>query len=607
MSSAPPSRVVEVCVFTVGLIALSTPAFAAGRPLAALSVAGTALAQPGLDDCDGDGRSDATELRTRLELGAADLLLARAAWSEPSGSTRDVVAIDVDHDGDVDLLTANAERGHVGLLENRSRRGAIEVIEVLRVPVSEQPDVVIAVDIDRDGDDDLLASARAPARVEVLANVGGSFEARDPLIPPASVADVAVADIDGDGVVDVAVADFNAESISVFRGALEGAFAVGRNWAAGGGPAALEVADLDGDGVLDIVAGVSSRRRDAIAVLRGVGGGAFATPESSFAVPGSDFRRIAVADLDGDGHRDLAAVSRSGHSVAVFHGLGGGRFRAAELVLDDSKQGRLLGAADLDADGDLDLLVGSWCVFPFVRILVNHGDATFAEGPSIEHALCGDSIASADVDGDGDIDLIARAPEDRLALFERASDGTYTRTDLLTLGETGEFHALADFDGDGLADVLATDSTGRAVLSRGFGSSAGGRFDAPRGIATVGHYASLRAGDFDGDGVPDDCEAPRFHRGDVDGDGRLSIHDAVFVFGFLFGGVALPRCLDAVDVDDDGAIRLTDGMRILAHLFLGGPAPALPGGAGGACGVDGDPRVVEGTLGCDEYAPCARR
>ena len=66
-----------------------------------------------------------------------------------------------------------------------------------------------------------------------------------------------------------------------------------------------------------------------------------------------------------------------------------------------------------------------------------------------------------------------------------------------------------------------------------------------------------------------------FVRGDVRGDGRVNLSDAVTVLLHLFRGQSL-GCRDAADVDDDGSIRLDDVLAILEYLFRGGQAPELP-------------------------------
>jgi hypothetical protein len=94
-----------------------------------------------------------------------------------------------------------------------------------------------------------------------------------------------------------------------------------------------------------------------------------------------------------------------------------------------------------------------------------------------------------------------------------------------------------------------------------------------------------------------------FHRGDPDGDGRLSVADAALLLLFLFLAGPAPGCLDAADADDDGRIDATDPVIILRWLFASGTAPAPPGPPPAPCGRD--PEGLGPGLGCDAYAGCA--
>ena len=91
-----------------------------------------------------------------------------------------------------------------------------------------------------------------------------------------------------------------------------------------------------------------------------------------------------------------------------------------------------------------------------------------------------------------------------------------------------------------------------------------------------------------------------FHRGDPDGDGGISVTDAVALLLFLFLSAPAPGCLEAGDIDDDGRIDTTDPIGILRWLFLEGSAPALPGAPPEPCGED----PPGSWLGCGTYMGC---
>ena len=85
-------------------------------------------------------------------------------------------------------------------------------------------------------------------------------------------------------------------------------------------------------------------------------------------------------------------------------------------------------------------------------------------------------------------------------------------------------------------------------------------------------------------------EAPveaTFKRGDVNGDGEVTLNDPVQLFDALFTRRRRLPCPDAADADDSGDVTLTDGVRSLNWLFLGRRASPAPGPL--SCGTDPTP------------------
>jgi hypothetical protein len=82
-----------------------------------------------------------------------------------------------------------------------------------------------------------------------------------------------------------------------------------------------------------------------------------------------------------------------------------------------------------------------------------------------------------------------------------------------------------------------------------------------------------------------------FRRGDPDGDGHVTISDAVATLRHLFSGEPV-LCEDAGDIDDDGLLTIADPIRLLEFLFRGGEAPSAP-----FPGLGGDTTADD--LGCN--------
>ena len=114
---------------------------------------------------------------------------------------------------------------------------------------------------------------------------------------------------------------------------------------------------------------------------------------------------VTAGDIDGDGWCDLYFAGLDGDNV-LYRNLGGWHFEditssagVACAGLDSS--GCVF--ADLDGDGDLDLVVNS--VMGGTHLFFNDGKGKFTERGVLNLGRGGTSLALADIDGDGDLDL----------------------------------------------------------------------------------------------------------------------------------------------------------------------------------------------------------
>ncbi|MBI4606256.1 MAG: hypothetical protein HY721_30185 [Planctomycetes bacterium] len=96
---------------------------------------------------------------------------------------------------------------------------------------------------------------------------------------------------------------------------------------------------------------------------------------------------------------------------------------------------------------------------------------------------------------------------------------------------------------------------------------------------------------FFGESLRVDPDLGHFDRGDADGDGALTLTDAILILEHLFKASPPPRCPDAADVDDTGGLDIADPLSLLQLLFLGNGTLPYPGGA--APGPDPTPDGLE--------------
>ncbi|HKI70835.1 MAG TPA: VCBS repeat-containing protein, partial [Verrucomicrobiae bacterium] len=115
---------------------------------------------------------------------------------------------------------------------------------------------------------------------------------------------------------------------------------------------------------------------------------------------------VAAGDVDGDGLVDLYFCRLDGPN-ALYRNLGNWKFvditdKAGVGCADLDATGAAF--ADVDGDGDLDLIVNS--VGGGTHLFLNDGQGHFTElRPPLNPGKAGMSLALADIDGDGDLDL----------------------------------------------------------------------------------------------------------------------------------------------------------------------------------------------------------
>ena len=115
---------------------------------------------------------------------------------------------------------------------------------------------------------------------------------------------------------------------------------------------------------------------------------------------------VAIGDIDGDGWPDLYFCSLSGRNQ-LFRNLGQWKFAPLDIGVAACNGQRSTGAvfADLDGDGDLDLLVNG--IAAGTRLFLNDGAGHWTEklDSGLASGTSSTSMALADMDGDGDLDL----------------------------------------------------------------------------------------------------------------------------------------------------------------------------------------------------------
>jgi hypothetical protein len=172
---------------------------------------------------------------------------------------------------------------------------------------------------------------------------------------------------------------------------------------------------------------------------------------------------VNALDLDRDGRTDLVFCEAQDSEVRWLRQTAPGVFEE-QLLAASLKAPVHAEAADMDGDGDLDLLVASMgAVFPnndrigTIFILENDGRQNFTARAVLENTTRPVDVRAADLDGDGDLDLaVAHFGYDQgeVAWLERTGPWEFRRHVLSEL--SGSINVcIADFNGDARPDIVA--------------------------------------------------------------------------------------------------------------------------------------------------------
>ncbi|HTI92783.1 MAG TPA: FG-GAP-like repeat-containing protein [Puia sp.] len=280
-------------------------------------------------DVDGDGKPDMITtnnggITLYRNKGLPDTLVYETGIDYPTaGDPGYIVVRDLDGDGKQDIVVANHLANTLSVFLNTSVAGTISLAPKVDLPGAYNANGAGIGDIDGDGRPDIVALNEASAIFTVYLNnstVGHlSFSQQNGGSGDGVFAELALGDLDGDGMPDLAITDKVYNNVNLYRNTSSYgtvSFAQMASIPLPGSPQSIVMGDINGDGLQDLV--TANTGSSVVSVIRNL-----STPGALVMAPRKDVpigvRPLAVriGDLDGDGKPDIAAV-RDGDLLSVL-------------------------------------------------------------------------------------------------------------------------------------------------------------------------------------------------------------------------------------------------------------------------------------------------
>jgi len=439
------------------------------------------------EDLNGDGRPDLVVANYREQFeydtdsyvywGTGDGFDTTEPLRLPTHYAQTVVAADLDGDGNKELIFSGGNRIYIywnrGGTFSPNDRLVLEAIGTETMFAKGAVAVTVA-DIDGDDRNELLLATAAGVEIRTQ----DDLQRIERLIPMKYSRRVAAIDLDGDGRLDLIVSryengkTYEADS-AIFWNGPDGPSPDRVTWLPTAGAVGCTAADLDGDGKPEIIfnntlSGPSQIYPDfPIYIYLGNEQCEYSVERRLELPTGGLTNTYVLADLDQDGHTDLAMDSPEG--LRVFHGGPDGLKPDRYTIL--RSRGELIHyvlVADFNRDGWLDLIAVAYTYDDKPQTMANSSIIFWGspEGYSEQRSTVVPTYASgnaqlADVNKDGWIDIVIYNRHGYLSVFlggpEGYSPDRMWKIPLEGMGSAGAAVSAitcADLTGNGYLDLI---------------------------------------------------------------------------------------------------------------------------------------------------------
>lgn len=410
-----------------------------------------------------------------------------------TGFVESVATADFDEDGKTDVVTATDDGVDV-LLGNGDG--------TLRAAVkygSGRTSSVATADFNGDHNADIVVTNFVLDTIAIFLGKGdGTFQVGVTYPADQHPSALTTADFNRDGKLDIAVVPTNSYVVAIFLGRGDGTFQPpikhdtlsARYDVFSAMPSFVTSGDLNNDTIPDVV--ISNGGNGSAAIFLGNGDGTLNDAVVYAVSNGSAGAQAVVGDWNRDGKSDLAAT---GMGVAVLLGRGDGTLQPA-TAFDAAIYSSGITAGDWNGDGDTDLVLLH--AYGWITLLGNGHGAFQPVTNSVSESVSGSAVANADLNGDGQPDLIVNAPFSSQGSFLKVLLGS-------TASQEGGVYTCIPETGSGPGATDGGSGAGGPICGPDGGSATSSQltFAAVRESRVSPHPSATSPGDFDHDGKMD--------------------------------------------------------------------------------------------------------
>lgn len=493
-----------------------------------------------LGDLDGDGHVDAVVAQGSfgsaqenvIWINNGNVVFTESGQFIGGGDSRSVALADLDGDGDLDIIIANAGSAipnddEIWINQGGTQGGETGVFAPSQSLANGESFLVEVGDLDSDGDlDAIIAGTQG---VQIWWNDGGGNFSAGPTFPFFGLNDIALGDLDSDSDLDIVVAG---------EGQLFPSQVFWNEW---------NTRQTFTPGPLLVTSGVNSG--------------------------------VAIADLDNDSHLDIYLATSEAN--VVWWNNGDGFFSAGTGIGDQNDTDVALG--DFNGDGDVDAFVTRRITGSAANgVWLNNGDRTFRASDDQLGNNTSFRAAVADLDGDGKLDVFVANSGPNKVWLNASQPGPDDEDDERIrpfnpngqeLGINPTFGiALGRLDNDAALDAITASFDGTRIWLNGGGEQPVGRFHEAQHLED-GWGQAVALGDLDGDS---DLDAVVLYFGG-EYNARIWLNgEGGDPPGSFRSGQALveatsnPEGVALVDVDNDGDLDIVLASAFGSELWLNG-------------------------------------